>query len=107
MTGPEPDSECSVFYGDEVDKDATDCTTDTGDLCDFTSEFPITDFFTDFAEDVRDLRFTKCELRTIKGHSQMVFQCPINSTHLGVCPNNCKGVEPSSIVAGGPADIAT
>ena len=36
----------------------------------------------------------------------MVFQCPIDQNTVGVCPNNCVGVDPSAIVAGGTALVA-
>ena len=35
-----------------------------------------------------------------------MFQCPVDATTLAVCPNNCLGVRPSAIVAGGTALFA-
>ena len=36
----------------------------------------------------------------------MVFLCPIDQNTVGVCPNNCVGVDPAAIVAGGTALVA-
>ena len=107
MTGPAPDPGCSETRGDVDDKDRTTCLADTGLYCDFASGFLIENYFpselTNNADDPRNLRFNRCELRTVEGYSQMVFQCPTNATHVGVCPNNCVGVDSSAIIAGGPA----
>ena len=38
--------------------------------------------------------------------TSLVFQCALNASNLAVCPNNCLGVSPSAIVAGGSVLLA-
>ena len=103
---------CSQERGDRTDADKTDCATFTGAKCDFASGFPINDFFDNNplisfpVNDPRNLTFNKCTLRSVESHVNLVFQCPVTSTTLATCPNNCLGVRSSAIVAGGTALLA-
>ena len=106
-------SECSKTRGSRQDKDKTDCTTFTGDKCDFNSNIPIADFYKNFnsnfgfdIDDNRGLVFDRCILRALEGYTSLVFNCAVNATTLAVCPNSCQGVSPSSIVAGGSVLLA-
>ena len=56
--------------------------------------------------DPRNITFDRCVLRAVEGYVNMVFQCPIDQNTVGVCPNNCVGVDPAAIVAGGTALVA-
>ena len=105
-------SDCDQTHGDINDKDKTDCTTALNQKCDFSSQFLIETYFENIDilgfvyDDPRKLVFNKCYLRSFEGHVNMVFQCPIDQNTLGVCPNNCIGVDSSAIVAGGAALVA-
>ena len=48
----------------------------------------------------------ECRLQGAEGFSYNIYQCQDKSGHLGVCANNCKGVNPNSIIIGGLAPIA-
>jgi hypothetical protein len=101
---------CQASRGSREDGDKTDCATYTGQKCDFASRFPISNFLNNTFLNVegtsRDIEFTECTLRTLEGHVNLVFQCPLNARTLAPCPNNCLGVRPSAIVAGGTALLA-
>ena len=110
MVGDNTSSDCDKTSGDMTDSNKTDCVTYKGRKCDFASQFSTESFYTNVGlqlnKDPRDLVFNKCVLRTVEGYTNMVFQCPIDQDTLGVCPNNCVGVDPSAIVAGGTALVA-
>ena len=115
MAAENTETECDKEIGDINDKDKKDCTTILGQKCDFDSQYLIETFypllFTDSANvdtfnDPRNLVFKKCILRSVGGHTNMVFQCPIDNKTLAICPNSCIGVDPSAIVAGGTALVA-
>ena len=100
---------CQGERGNRQDAASTDCATINGDKCDFESRFPTSNYFSSLSlniNDPRDIEFSECTLRTAQEHTNMVFMCPINSTSLGICPNNCLGVRASAIVAGGTALLA-
>ena len=48
----------------------------------------------------------QCRLQGAEGFSYNIYQCQDESGHLGTCANNCKGVNPNSIIIGGFAPIA-
>ena len=48
----------------------------------------------------------KCRLEGSEGFSYNIYQCQDKDGRLGVCANNCKGVNPNSIIIGGFAPIA-
>ena len=48
----------------------------------------------------------ECRLEGAEGFSYNIYQCQDKEGHLGVCANNCKGVNPNSIIIGGFAPIA-
>ena len=105
-------ADCDQTLGDINDKNKVDCTTYSGDKCDFDRKFSIADLYSGSGveidiNDPQELVFDKCVLRFFEGYANMVFMCPIDENTLGVCPNNCIGVDPSAIVAGGTALIAT
>ena len=48
----------------------------------------------------------QCRLEGAEGFSYNIYQCHDKDGHLGTCANNCKGVNPNSIIIGGFAPIA-
>ena len=47
----------------------------------------------------------KCRLQGAEGFSYNIYQCQNKEGELGVCANNCKGVNPNSIIIGGFAPV--
>ena len=48
----------------------------------------------------------KCRLQGAEGFSYNIYQCQNKEGQFGVCANNCKGVNPNSIIIGGFATVA-
>ena len=48
----------------------------------------------------------ECRLQGAEGFSYNIYQCKNKEGELGVCANNCKGVNPNSIIIGGFAPVA-
>ena len=48
----------------------------------------------------------KCRLQGAEGFSYNIYQCQNKEGETGVCANNCKGVNPNSIIIGGFATVA-
>ena len=48
----------------------------------------------------------KCRLQGAEGFSYNIYQCQNKEGEFGVCANNCKGVNPNSIIIGGFATVA-
>ena len=110
MVATNTNSDCDKTSGDLNDSNKTDCYTDSGQKCDFASQFAIESFYTSLDlrvfDDPRNLVFTACVLRTVEGYTNMVFQCPIDENTIGVCPNNCIGVIPYSAIVVATLNIA-
>ena len=47
----------------------------------------------------------KCRLQGAEGFSYNIYQCQNKEGEFGVCANNCKGVNPNSIIIGGFAPV--
>ena len=47
----------------------------------------------------------ECRLQGAEGFSYNIYQCQNEEGKLGVCANNCKGVNPNSIIIGGFAPV--
>ena len=69
------------------------------DMCAFSQTYEGTDGKIETTWD-------KCRLEGAEGFSYNIYQCQDRDGHLGVCANNCKGVNPNSIIIGGFAPIA-
>jgi len=84
-----PTPTCAAGVGDRADRDRDVCTANTRQQCIFAN-----------AED-------KCQVRAVEGFLQLVYACQTTMNEyggtLGVCPNNCKGVDLDGIIAGGTA----
>jgi len=72
--------------GDVMDKDQTTCKNHLGSNCDFTKE-----------------NFPECKLQAEEGFSYNIFKCLDKDGIIANCANNCRGVDPNSIVVGGIA----
>ena len=104
MTAEDPGPECGVSLGSREDENLEVCTTFDGEPCDFQSGFMLQNYLPgrpDLYDHFPNLTFSRCQAATVEGFTQMVFVCPVSSSRLAVCPNNCVGVEASNIIAGG------
>ena len=50
--------------------------------------------------------WSQCRLQGAEGFSYNIYQCQNKEGEFGVCANNCKGVNPNSIIIGGFATVA-
>ena len=57
-------------------------------------------------EGKNETTWEQCRLEGAEGFSYNIYQCQDKDGHLGTCANNCKGVNPNSIIIGGFAPIA-
>ena len=50
--------------------------------------------------------WSECRLQGAEGFSYNIYQCQNREGEFGLCANNCKGVNPNSIIIGGFATVA-
>jgi len=88
---------CRQTSGSLLDKDVDICLTNTGNVCDFSAIDPIT-----------GKAFDKCKTLSVEGYSKSVNTCIAKGTTelYEVCSNNCRGVDPKSIIVGGIPVVA-
>ena len=88
MVGTNSHTDCDKTLGDRNDSNKTDCSTFSGQKCDFTSGYSVESFYTSLGlglfNDPRNIIFDRCVLRTIEGYTNLVFQCPIDQNTIGV-----------------------
>ena len=98
---------CSQSSGDKEDINKDLCWTSNRDRCDWD------------AKDDEDRPYDSCRLYAEEGIAKNVFQCidtkvsavppvyhclpTLLQGNLATCPNNCRGVDPNSIIGGGVA----
>ena len=63
-----------------------------------------TDNTCDFKDQGKE--WDKCRLAAEEGFSYNVYKCKNKHGQVGVCSNNCKGVDPNAIIIGGSAVLA-
>ncbi|XP_023349486.1 uncharacterized protein LOC111718191 [Eurytemora carolleeae] len=87
---------CSIPIGGKNDRNKTDCKSlsvksQQVRQCQF-GKFGSTDF--------------ECKLEEFEGYSYNVWRCNDTKNEPAICANNCRGVDPKAVIAGGIAVIA-
>ena len=71
--------------------------TESDNLCDFANQYH---------DKENTLKWDKCSLVAEEGFSYNVYRCKNKDGQIGICSNNCKGVDPNAIIIGGSAVLA-
>ena len=92
------DPSCFKSSGNWTNNNSEECLTSTGDYCDFTAINPET-----------KKTISECRTYAIEGYSKPINTCIArnSSDQTAICSNNCRGVDPKTIIVGGLPLLAT
>ena len=86
------DASCFTSSGNKTNANQSVCLTSTGTYCDFTAVNPITNKTVD-----------QCQTYSIEGYAKSINTCidMTSPSQTAICSNNCRGVDPKTIIVGG------
>lgn len=85
---------CNIGSGDRNDINKAVCRTGFGTQCDFT-----------FVDAITGEKWDRCKVFSREGIARNVFRCVDTNGFFAPCNNNCKGVDPNSIIGAGVAAV--